>query len=312
MHWKLKAAIQNTVSLLPSSAGYAVYYWIQRHFGGLRQMNPVGGLSAGIEIWKRIDRHGSDPVGKVFLEVGTGRAPITPLSYWLMGADRTITIDLNPYLRAELVRESLQYIADHDGEVRRLFGDFLEARRLDELLGFHRKYPFTVGAFLDLCRIDYVAPGDAAQTHLAERSIDFHTSYTVLEHIPPQTVRRILAEGIRIVAKGGLFIHKIDYSDHFSHSDRTILPVNFLQYSDAEWERYAGNRYMYMNRLRHDDYISLFQDAGHSLLAAECEVCPRSRESITSGRLRLDGRFYGKSEETLATIGSWIVSRKGE
>ena len=51
----------------------------------------------------------------------------------------------------------------------------------------------------------------------------------------------------------------VDYSDHFSHSDQTISSINFLRYSDDEWQRYAGNRYMYMNRLRHDDVLALFR-----------------------------------------------------
>ena len=101
MNWKLKAKIQNAVSFFPSSASYATYYWMQRHFGALKKMNPINKLTAGIETCMRIKKVGRDPVGKVFFEVGTGRAPITPLAYWLMGAQKTITIDLNPYLKEE-------------------------------------------------------------------------------------------------------------------------------------------------------------------------------------------------------------------
>ena len=100
MHWKLRATSQNTVSLLPTSFSYAAYYWIQRHFGGLRQTNPVSRLSAGIETWKLIQKAGYDPVEKVFFEVGTGREPVVPMAYWLMGAKKTITIDVNPYIKA--------------------------------------------------------------------------------------------------------------------------------------------------------------------------------------------------------------------
>ena len=48
-----------------------------------------------------------------------------------------------------------------------------------------------------------------------------------------------------------------------------IYPINFLQYSDAKWDRYADNRYMYMNRLRHDDFLALFHSSGHKILATE-------------------------------------------
>jgi hypothetical protein len=312
MHWKMKATIQNAVSLLPDSASYTMYYWIQRHFGGLRKMDFASKLMAGIETWKLIKNFGYDPTGKVFLEIGTGRVPVVPLTYWLMGAKNTITIDLNPYLKTELIRESLQYISANKEKIDELFGSFLFKERLNDLLSFHRDAQITATKFLDLCCIDYIAPGDAAKTELSARSIDFHTSYTVFEHIPPEILRKIIKEGNRIINDNGLFIHRIDYSDHFTYSDKRISTINFLQYPDNKWEKYARNRYMYMNRLRHDDFISMFQSMGHRILAADVDVDQQSYELIRSEILQLDERFKNKSKEVLSIIGSWMVSQKSD
>lgn len=183
MNWKLKAKIQKAVSILPASASYATYYWIQRHFGGLKKINPINRLTAGIEIWKRIKRLGYDPVDKVFFEVGTGRAPIVPLAYWLMGAKKIITIDLNPYLKEELIKESIQYISDNKNEIVNIFGLLLDKERLNNINILYNK--FSLSDFFCLCGIEYIAPGDATNTQLSSSSIDFHTSYTVFEHIPP-------------------------------------------------------------------------------------------------------------------------------
>jgi SAM-dependent methyltransferase len=309
MHWKLKAKIQTAISLLPSSASYAVYYWIQRHFGGLRRLNPISRLTAGIEIWKRIQKQGYTPAGKVFLEVGTGRAPLVPLAYWLMGAEKTISIDLNPYLKEELVAESLYYISENREEILNLFGSLVNRKRFDELLEFCRNSQLTPSTVLDLCRVNYIAPGDAADTRLPDQSIDFHTSYTVFEHIPLKVLKRILEEGNRIIRENGLFIHRIDYSDHFSHSDQSISAINFLQYSDDEWERYAGNRYMYMNRLRHDDFISLFEFAGHRIVEAQPNIDQRLQGILRNGNLHLNERFSSKPEEVLAITGAWMITQ---
>ncbi len=310
MHWKLKANIQNTVSLLPSSASYATYYWIQRYFGGLRRIDPVGSLAAGIETWKRIRDLGYNPSAKVFFEVGTGRVPLMPLAYWLMGAEQTISIDLNPYVKTELISESLRYISDNKEEIQGLFGSLLNKKRFDVLLQFSKSDHCPLRAFLDLCSIHYLAPGDAAQTALSPGSIDFHTSYMVLEHIPSETVKRILEEGNRIIRDGGLFAHRIDYSDHFSHSDNDISAINFLQYSDDKWNRYAGNRYMYMNRLRHDDFIRLFQSVGHCLLEVRTDIDPQSQEILSRGSLQLADRFKAKTGAVLSITSSWIMSKK--
>lgn len=310
MDWKIKASIQNVISALPSSASYEAYYWVQRHFGNLRTIDPTSRLTAGIETWQRIQANGSDPANKVFFEVGTGRVPLVPLAYWLMGAAQTITVDLNPYLKEELVNESLSYISHNREKVRNLFGSLLDQARFSKLLSLYETTSFSTKAFLDLCKIVYVAPGDAARTGLAAESVDFHTSFTVFEHIPPDVLVSILKEGNRIVRPSGMFINRIDYSDHFAHSDTTISKINFLQYSNDEWDHFAGNRYMYMNRLRHDDFLEIFSQVGHKILETTLDTDQRSEMILASGGLQLNPRFRTKSLTTLAIIGSWIVSRK--
>ena len=310
MHWKSKARIQNAIARLPAKASYAAYYWMQRHFGGLRDAGPLSRMAAGVESWRRLERQGVNPTGKVFFEVGTGREPLVPMCYWLMGAGRTITIDLNPYLKDELIQETLADVSRDRDEVRRLFGELLDEARFADLLEFVDRRRYSTPGFLDLCCIDYIAPGDATDTGLPGGSVDFHTSYNTFEHIPPEILRGILAEGNRIVNDDGLFVHRIDYSDHFSHSDGSISSVNFLQYSDDEWHRWAGNRYMYMNRLRHDDFLGMFEEARHAVVDCEPVLDPEALALLRSGRLPLYGRFAGKPEDTLAIKSSWLVSRK--
>ncbi|MFM6005613.1 MAG: methyltransferase domain-containing protein, partial [Sphaerospermopsis kisseleviana] len=92
---------------------------------------------------------------------------------------------------------------------------------------------------LQFINVDYIAPGDASELSIPSNSIDFHTSYTVFEHIPPDIIKAIIKEGKRVLKSNGLFVHKIDYSDHFSHSDKSISAINFLQFSDSEWNRIA-------------------------------------------------------------------------
>lgn len=309
MRWKTKAKIQNAVSLIPSSLSYTLYYWLQRNFGGLRSVNPERKFRAGVETWNVIQDAGQDPIGKKFLEIGTGRVPNIPITYWLLGAEGTTTIDLNPYMKAELTSEVLDYMARNEAKIEEIFGSLLRRDRFEELLRFHKHSTFSLEELLALCNIDYIAPGDAAETGLEDKSIDFHTSRAVFEHIPPGILKKILEEGNRIVRPNGMFVHRIDYSDHFSHSDKSISVINFLQYSDHEWDKLAGNRYMYMNRLRHDDFLSIFQSSGHRILACAPDVDELAAELLLSGDFQLDERFKDKSTEILSISGSWFVSK---
>lgn len=310
MHWKHKARLQNAVARLPSAFSYELYYRLQRHLGGLRRMDAVAGLADGLAAWKKLLAAGDEPAGGTFFEVGTGRAPLVPLAYWLLGARRIITMDLHPYVRAELVRDCLHEMSRRETDVRALFGPMLKKKRLDALLRLDRTFRFDMRAFFDLCSIEYVAPADAARTGLRSAFADYHTSNVVLQHIPPAVLERVFAEGNRIVRPGGLFVHRIDYSDMFSHSDHSVSPINFLRYSDAEWDGYAGNRYMYANRLRHDDYLRLYHTVGHRVLAVEATLHQSSLKLLRAGELSVHARFANKPPEILATTSSWFVSRK--
>jgi len=290
MNWKFKAKIENALALLPSELSYEVYYHLQRKFGGLRQVKPSR-LNAAIETWKRIQKHDRTPSGKVFFEIGTGRVPLVPLSFWLMGAEKTITIDLNPYVRTELIISHLKYITANKHKILEQFGSLIDDKRFNALMNFAKKPKITKNDFLDFCHIEYIAPGDASKTNLPNNHIDFITSYTVFEHIPPNVLTAICVEGNRIIKNNGLFVHRIDYSDHFSQSDKNISKINFLQYSDHEWAKYGDNRYAYVNRLRHDDYLNLFLNAGQNILSEEPTKYPLYEELLKSNALVFDSKF---------------------
>lgn len=310
MHWKIKAALQNTVSLLPSAISYDAYYWLQRHLGRMRKADPLPNLKAGIGLWRQIQGLGHDPAGKVFFEVGSGWAPVTPLALWLMGAGRIVTVDLNRYMKAEIVAENLRYMREHRAEIEALFGPLLDRGRFARLLALSEQPGPLLPRLLEACAIRYCAPCDAANTDLPAESVDYHLSVNTFEHIPPEALRAILKEGARIIRPEGLFLHGVDYSDHFAHTDASISYVNFLQYSDAAWDAYAGNRYMYHNRLRHDDCLGIFEAAGHDLVKVEPRIDRRSHDLLARAAIGIDGRFRDKALDVLATSSALIISRK--
>lgn len=312
MGWITKAAIQNTVCLLPKPVSLEAYYQIQRRFGALRRLRIERRLRSGIEVFTHLKENGFDPVGGEFLEVGTGRVPLAPLAYWLLGADRVVTMDLNPYLKSELLLESLDYISENWSEIGAMFGADLHKARYDALLSFARQETRPVGDLLKGCNIEYMAPADARSTGRRAGSVDFHVSFTVMEHIPRADVVAILREAKRLLSPGGACLHMIDYSDHFSHSDDSISAVNFLKFSDRTWRLIAGNPFMYMNRLRHDDFLDLYSEAGHEILGETREVDSSIREAVDNNDIPLATRYRGKAPEVLATTAAWVLSRPAE
>ncbi len=307
MHWMIKAGIQNSVALLPDPLSHQIYYAIQRRFGGLRSISVEDKLRQGIGVAERAGRNGLRVAGARVLEVGTGRRLNLPLSLWLQGASEVTTVDLNPYLRPELVQEDLRQMRDERARVEALFGERLDAARLDTLLALADD--FDLGRLLDTCSIRYHSPGDAARVALEDGSIDLHVSYEVFEHIPAPVLEAILREGSRLLSARGLLVHYIDFSDHFSHSDPQIGPINFLQYGERAFGLLAGNRYMYMNRLRLDDFQEIYDRAGQQVVEQVASPDASTRERLARGEPPLAPPFAGKSREVLATLNAWMVSR---
>ncbi|MDR1515040.1 MAG: class I SAM-dependent methyltransferase [Synergistaceae bacterium] len=309
--WKLKSRIQNAIALLPDALSYEVYFQVQRRFGGLKKpFDPMGHFASGAWFLRKIREHGGSAEGKIFFEVGTGRVPIVPVAYWLGRAGKIITVDLNPYMRKELMEDMFFYITKEEEKIRAIFGDLLDDGRFGALLEYGRAGKINVNEVLEMCEIEYLAPKDASKTGLPERSADYHTSNAVYEHIPREILKNILEEGNRIIKPDGLFINGIDYSDHFAQMDKGISQINFLQYDEKEWDKYAGNRYMYMNRLRHDDFLGLFAEVGHEVIETETTKSEDAERILDEGKIKINERFKNKGNEILSIIGSSFITRK--
>jgi SAM-dependent methyltransferase len=245
----------------------------------------------------------------VFFEYGTGWVPSLPIGLWLGGARKIITIDTNPYMQNRYVKEAALIITQNDKKIKEMYGDLLDEKRFDAIV----KYAgggarIKVKELLELCRVEYIAPADAARTGLADKSVDFHFSHFAFEHIPPETLKAILLEGARIIKPNGLFINSVDYQDHFAVYTKTVNRLNFLRYSDAEWRKYNNNKYIYVNRLRHEDFIKLFEELGHDIVYMEADADESVKKLLDNG-VELDEKYKSMSKDTLSIMSAWFVSR---
>ena len=88
--------------------------------------------------------------------------------------------------------------------------------------------------------MDYMAPADAADTSLPDRSVCLVFSYGVVEHIPPADLERLMCESRRILADGVRAYHSIGLHDHF-YGWGVENAVDFLRYSVFVWRLIADN-----------------------------------------------------------------------
>ncbi len=252
-------------------------------------------------------------LGKKVLEVGSGRTLLVPVGFWLCGAHEVISVDLHPYLSEEMSRDDFRKIQAERDLLYTTFGELSEDKifqeRAELLLSWDLD-SLSIGEILAKMNITYRAPADAADLQLEDESVDLHISVSVLEHIPSEILSAIFREGIRVTKQGGWFIHRWDMSDHFSHKDHSILPINFLQFSEKEWAKYNDNRYMYVNRLRVDFFDHLFSEVGLTVKSRGVKVDPLSLQALESGAAKIVPPFRDKTHETNAAVTGFFVAQK--
>jgi hypothetical protein len=235
--WKIKSAIFRIIDVLGIQLLVDVLqkYVTKRSVQKSTTYNPNWELHLNV-----INKFG--PMTKLF-EFGAGQSLAQNL-FLSHAIDEQELVDLNFILDLELVEKSRRFLDENYCSLAHPINS------RDDLLEYG---------------IKYTAPVDAKGTHLESASMDICVSTDTLEHIPMNEIKEILQEIHRVLKLGGILSVKIDYSDHYSHTDETISSLNFLRYSDTEWMKH-NHSYHYQNRLRHLEYKQLILSSGFEML----------------------------------------------
>ena len=216
------------------------------------------------------------------LEIGAGSSLFQNI-FLSNSINEQILIDKHYLLDYELINYSIEYLLEN---------------------GINLKNKEKINDLSDLKRygIYYNAPTSLSEMKLKSESIDIFVSTNTFEHIPKDNLTEILKEAFRLLKNNGLASIKIDYKDHYSYSDKSISGFNFLNYSDQEWKKYNHQNH-YQNRLRHFEYVEIFQNIGFSIIK---EKAFYSQKDIDP---KLKTQYLDKSESWCATEGLFLLRK---
>lgn len=308
MKWTTKARIQRILSTMPM--GSRAYYFGQRRFGNFRRFSVSAKVRQAVSCLAHLDSLGEDIQGWHTVEIGTGWTPIIPLVFWLNGQRECDTYDIAPLMKRELFFETVRQLVEDPRAVcpqpawagkRAEVADRL--RRLVNETALSR----SVASALHGCAIRYHGEQDASTTALPSGSIDMVFSNVVLEHLPVADVHRLFEEAHRVLRPGGYMAHLIDPSDHFSHGDASISPVNFLRFSSEAFDRY-NTRFLYQNRLRAPAWRQLVEEHGFLVRVWDCVVSEPALRALPA--LPIDRAFAGLTPTDLCTTAIWVVAER--
>lgn len=146
--------------------------------------------------------------------------------------------------------------------------------------------------------LNYLAPMNLKNVEESNLQFDACISSSTLEHLPTVELEENFYLLKKIIKKDGIILAAIDYSDHYSHTDKAIENLNFLQFNENEWRKY-NSPMLFQNRLRHQDYRKIFKQAGYKVF--EIKGNYGNYPKIVSNN------FNTNNEETLMLWGYFLL-----
>ena len=274
INWKLKAFLYKVFQFLRLKK---TLYFIQKYITGRSKINI-----------QKIDPHWERHESSIrknncinLLEIGAGKSLEQNIyfSYIFNNQLKQTVIDINKMIDFNLFNDASLIISN--------------------LLNLKFKGKVTnQEEILNKYNIQYLAPHKVSE--LSEKNFDICVSTTTLEHFSLQDLNNFLLDVKKILKEGGLISSIIDYSDHYSHTDKNINSLNFLKFDERDWVKY-NNSYLYQNRLRHQDYRKLFNDFNYEI---KIEHKGNSAEKFQN----VSKKFDAHDDETFICWGYYLLS----
>jgi len=235
INWKLKSLLYKILSHLKLNK---TLYFIQKYVTRSSNVD----INPSIKLWKLHSENIKEHQIKSMLEIGAGKSLEQNIffSYFFNNSLKQTVIDIKKMIDFDLVNEASIQISK-----------LLNVQKLKSVSSFDDLFNFY--------NIKYISPCTTQNLIEEKKVFDLCVSTNTLEHFSIKDLRMLFKDLGIVLKKNGYISAIIDYSDHYSHTDRNISELNFLRYSEKQWQNY-NNTYLYQNRLRHDDYVKLLNE----------------------------------------------------
>jgi hypothetical protein len=234
---------------------------------------------------------------KVCLELGSGWVLSHSCVFYLLGAKRVISTDVEriayPAVLHKSIHKSALYIVN---DVLAPFEEHhMIKARLNELLKI-KTFTFDV---LEKLNINYLAPINLA-SQLLDTKIDFVYSKSVLEHVPTNDILPLLDNLANSLSDEGIMIHFVHLEDHQDFN----APFDFLSEPEEKFTKDVQN--LRGNRLRKSQWRDLLSRAKDMEFSFIFEWKRKDKELPSV----IDSSIHYIDEEDLRTCLIGILGKK--
>jgi hypothetical protein len=278
INWKLKALLYKILGLFPIKG---LFYLIQKYITKRSKVE----INKINKLWIYHTNTIEKNKAKSILEIGAGKSleQNIYIAYKFNGLIEQTAIDINLMIDYDLVNQASKQISN-----------ILEVQNKGKVESLDQ--------LKNLYNIDYRAPFSLKNLKENRDKFDICISTTALEHFKPNEIRTYLSDLKDLLTKKILVSSVIDYSDHYSHTDKNITALNFLSFSEDKWKIF-NNSYLFQNRLRHQDYKKIFKEEGYKI--TEIFEGP-----VATAPLKICEQFDVKNEQTFIGWAYFLLELK--
>lgn len=288
MKWKLKALIQNILSITPY--GGHINYFLQRYVTkAYFEDSMFRSYSVQVEHITSVNERRSLRDSTI-LDIGPGCFSISGLIFFLLDVKKQISVDISRNLKHDLVLRYSKVILKN---IDKVASDLKIPKNV--IVEKLTKVASTknLNQYLESINCQYNAPLDIRNLALPPQSVDLLYSYGVLEHIPKSIIVQLFSDSIKYLKSNGRHYHNIGLHDHFN-SAGLGNGVNFLKYSPIQWKLIAGNRFAYHNRLRKSDCIKILTELGYRITYQADELLELNIKALEKIKVHSDFLCYDR------------------
>lgn len=280
MDWRLQILTRTILGRIPFGNRFRE---LKRHVFGYRPdpdnlLNTVENLK---QMKSELEALGRTFHGSSVLEIGSGWFPAIPLMLAAEGVKHIYLSDQTAHMDQITFKATLDFL-------RKNFPDAAHLQRIN---------------CLDDIPASYLAPFNIDK--IANKSIDYIISRTVLEHIPAEQMIGFFQTLRSRLAPNGLMVHMVDHSDHLEFNDKSISRINFLTWSRRQHAWINLLMKEGGNRLRHHEYLPLFKLAGFRVLSEKTFMHEATYEMAK--KLKLSAPYSGMTPEQLSVLTSIYI-----
>ena len=253
INWKIKSLLYRLLNFFKL---YKALFFIQKKITKRSNID----LKEIAFYWQYHLKYLKENNSKTILEIGAGKslAQNIFLSYSFKQKIEQTLIDVSRMIDLDLFNKANDQISKLLGVNKLPF-----AKSIDDL---KKNY-----------NLNYLAPMSLSQIIKDKLQFDACISSTTLEHLSEEDLKKTFLLLKKIIKKEGIISAAIDYSDHYSHTDKNIDNLNFLRFTNDEWNKH-NTPMLFQNRLRHQDYRKFFKLNKYKIYEIKGEVgkCPQN------------------------------------